>query len=147
MIQIAPLRYEDRESWNILARGYKTFYETALDEAEYDRTWQRMITVDGIHGLGAHFDGRLVGIAHYLFHSNVWTADVCYLQDLFVGKDLRGKGIARALIEKVARAASERGASRLYWSTRHDNATARALYDKVAVWKGFIRYDYSLEQQ
>lgn len=54
--------------------------------------------------------------------------------------------MARALIERVAEAARERGAARLYWSTQEDNTTARALYDKVAGFNGFIRYDYPLTQ-
>jgi GNAT superfamily N-acetyltransferase len=144
MIEIAPLGRSDRERWDFLARGYKTFYETVLTDAEYDRAWQRLIAGDGIHGLGAHFEGRLVGIAHYLFHANIWSPHVCYLQDLFVDESLRGKGAARALIEAVAGAARERGAARLYWHTRHDNATARALYDKVAVHRGFVRYEHPL---
>jgi hypothetical protein len=54
-------------------------------------------------------------------------------------------GMARALIERVAQSARENNASRFYWHTRQDNTTARLLYDKVANYKGFIRYDYSLE--
>jgi hypothetical protein len=37
------------------------------------------------------------------------------------------------------------GAARYYWQTKQDNARARALYDKLARFRGFIRYDYSLE--
>jgi hypothetical protein len=37
-----------------------------------------------------------------------------------------------------------RGATRLYWTTKQDNTTARALYDKVAAFNGFIRYDLAL---
>ena len=103
MIEIAPLRDEDWQRWNILAHAYKTFYETTLTVADYDRAWGRLIANDGIHGLGAHLDGMLVGITHYFFHTSTWAKDVCYLQDLFVDGDVRGQGIARALIEDVAR--------------------------------------------
>ena len=34
-------------------------------------------------------------------------------------------------------------ATRLFWLTHHSNTAARALYDRVAVNKGFIRYDLS----
>ena len=81
---------------------------------------------------------------HYLFHTGTWARDACYLQDLYTDPAARGQGVARALIEAVAQAARQRGATRLYWLTQDHNSTARALYDKVAAFKGFIRYDYPL---
>jgi GNAT superfamily N-acetyltransferase len=86
----------------------------------------------------------MAGLAHYLFHSNVWQGTVCYLQDLYVTPVQRGRGAARALIERVARIATSRRASRLYWLTQETNVSARALYDRVAKFNGFIRYDYAL---
>lgn len=143
-IQIVPLRPSHRPRWDALARGYKDFYETVLRDAEYDRAWKRLLDADRIHGLGAELDGRLVGIAHYLFHTSVWAESVCYLQDLFVEPEARGQGAARALIEAVAVDARARGAARYYWQTRESNATARALYDRVAKFNGFIRYEHPL---
>ena len=49
------------------------------------------------------------------------------------------------LIERVAQAAQEHGTSTVYWLTQEDNARARLLYDKVGVYRGFIRYDYRHE--
>ena len=144
-IEIGPLDRGDRPRWEVLARSYKTFYKTTLPDAEYDRAWHRLMTADSVHGLGARLDGRLVGIAHYLFHPSVWMNDVCYLQDLFVDVAVRGHGVARALIGRVAEVAAARFAPRLYWLTAEDNAVARRLYDKVAHYKGFIRYDHPLE--
>ena len=144
-IEVAPFQIEDYARWVVLARGYKKFYKTTLPDEEYDKTWQRLLAQDGIFGLGATHDGQLVGIAHFLFHTGVWTQNVCYLQDLFVDPLVRGQGIARALIEAVATIAKARGATRFYWLTQEHNATGRALYDKVAKFNGFIRYDYPLE--
>jgi GNAT superfamily N-acetyltransferase len=144
MIDIAPLRAADRNRWNVLARGYKAFYETELADSTYDEVWHRLLIADGIYGFGAHLQGNMVGIAHFLFHRTIWTEEACYLQDLFVDEAARGHGVARALIERVAQAAREHNASKLYWQTRRDNASARALYDKVALHKGFIRYDFPL---
>lgn len=144
-LTVGPLAPEDRAAWESLARGYKTFYETQLAAEQYEAAWQRMRRREDVLGLGARLDGRLVGIAHYLFHASVWDKRVCYLQDLFVAPEARGRGVARALIEAVAADARKRGAARYYWQTREQNATARALYDKVARFKGFIRYDYPLE--
>ena len=44
----------------------------------------------------------------------------------------------------MAHAAQSRGATRLYWTTQQDNARARVLYDKLARFNGFIRYEYPL---
>ncbi|MCK6449390.1 MAG: GNAT family N-acetyltransferase [Alphaproteobacteria bacterium] len=141
---IRPLAAADRARWEVLARGYKAFYETVLPDRAYDATWRRLIRNEDVHALGADLDGKLVGIAHYLIHAAAWTEDVCYLQDLFVDESVRGRGVARALIGHVAAAAKERGAIKLYWQTKQDNARARALYDKVGRFNGFIRYDYAM---
>ena len=62
------------------------------------------------------------------------------LEDLFVDPCERGKGIGRALIEAVYAHADARGCSRTYWMTQETNATARALYDKVAAKSAFVQY-------
>ena len=61
--------------------------------------------------------------------------------DLFVD-DARPCGAGP--IEAVAAVARDRRCARLYWLTKQDNARARALYDKVARFAGFIRYDYPM---
>jgi GNAT superfamily N-acetyltransferase len=141
-IEIAPLRDVDRAAWEPLARGYKAFYETELPDSRYEETWRLLIADERIHGLAAWIDGRMAGIAHYFLHAQTWSADICYLQDLFTAEDMRGHGVATALIQSVAEAARARGAVKYYWMTKEDNHTARALYDRVASFKGFIRYDY-----
>ncbi|MBA3594542.1 MAG: GNAT family N-acetyltransferase [Pseudomonadota bacterium] len=143
-ITINPLQASDYAAWQRLGQGYNTFYERELPQATYDRTWQRLLNGDGIHGFAARVDGQLVGITHYLFQASIWSADVCYLQDLFVDEAARGHGVAQALIKQVAEVAKARGAPKLYWLTHTTNARARRLYDRVAKHHGFIRYDYAL---
>ena len=143
-MQIAPFAAQDRDQWERLARGYKDFYKTPTTDAEFDTAWKRLLAQDGVFGLGARVDGELVGIAHYLFHTTVWAPTSCYLQDLFTLPAARGKGVARALIEAVATVAQQHGAARYYWLTQDNNTVARALYDKVAQNRGFVRYDFPL---
>src|SRR5438128_55806 len=100
-VNTIPLRPTDQEQWEVLARGYKEFYATPTTSAEYSLAWQRLLAQDGIHGLGAFVDGKLVGIAHYLFHTSVWATWSCYLQDLYTLPSARGLGVARSLIETV----------------------------------------------
>jgi GNAT superfamily N-acetyltransferase len=153
MVVVAPLQPEDRPAWEELARGYKAFYRTPTTDEQYEEAWRQLQDESsGFRSLGAYLDdapdgrsrGALVGITHYLFHPLLWSGDACYLQDLFVAEAARGQGAARALIERVAEMARSRGATRLYWTTQEDNARARLLYDKVARFNGFIRYEYSL---
>jgi GNAT superfamily N-acetyltransferase len=141
-IVIRALHPEDRAAWEPLWQGYLTFYETQLSATTTDTTWERFHDpAEPMFALGAFVDGRLVGIAHYLFHRSGWSiSDSCYLQDLFVAPEVRDRGIGRALIEAVAVKAHEAGSERLYWHTHETNRTARALYDKVATLSGFIQY-------
>jgi GNAT superfamily N-acetyltransferase len=144
MIEISPLREDDRTCWQPLAVGYNAFYERTLPDAAYEKTWRRLMAGPELHGLAARLDGRVIGIAHYTFQASIWFDDACYLADLFVDETVRGQGTARRLIEAVASAARSRGCPRYYWLTKQDNARARILYDKVAKFAGFIRYDHPL---
>ena len=149
-IVITALRPADKARWAELWRGYLEFYETSLPSEVYEFTWQRLIAAESpVRGLGARLggdDAPLAGIVHYLFHAHAWSMrEVCYLQDLFVDAAARRHGSGARLIEAVAAVARERGCLRLYWTTKADNATARSLYDRLARFNGFIKYDYALD--
>ena len=145
-IQVRPIRQEDRAQWTPLWLGYNAFYgregATALPQQITDVTWSRFFNpVEPVFAAVAEHEGRIVGLVHYLFHRSTTRIEpVCYLQDLFTEPTLRGKGVGRALIEAVYAKAKEAGASRVYWLTQDENATARALYDQVADHPGFTVY-------
>jgi GNAT superfamily N-acetyltransferase len=147
MVEISPLTGADRAGWEVLARAYHAMFETEVSDDGYAQTWRRLLDSEQIRGIAARLDGKLIGFAHYYFHTSVWSAGDCraYLQDLFVDAEARGCGAGRALIEWLATDAAGHGAARLHWHTEQDNATARALYDKVASYKGFIAYARHLE--
>ena len=146
MVEIVPLEDRHKPEWLPLWKGYQRFYEVDIDGETTDLTWRRLMDPsEPMFVLGAFADGRLVGIVHFLFHRSTWTTgDYCYLQDLFTAPDARGAGAGRALIAAVCDHATAQGASRVYWLTREDNATAIALYDKVALRTGFIQYRIGL---
>lgn len=146
-MKIAALRPDDRASWERLARGYKEFYKAPTSDEEFGTAWSKLMRQKEVFGLGAKIDGKLVGIAHFLFHPSIWAPKVCYLQDLFTAHHARGKGVARTLIEAVAEEARKRGATRYYWLTQEHNAVARVLYNKVGRYNGFIRYDFALDEE
>jgi GNAT superfamily N-acetyltransferase len=147
---VRPIERSDYEGWRRLWDGYNAFYErvgpTALPEQITSATWERFFSPgEPVHALVAQHEGRIVGLAHYLFHrSTTRLCDVCYLQDLFTDEHLRGKGVGRQLVLAVYGAARLAGSSRVYWQTRDSNEKGRALYDKVAQHKGFIVYGHEL---
>ena len=143
-LEVFPLNHSHRDSWQPLAEGYKAFYNTPTSQVDYEAAWSKLMSGDEVHGIGASVDGKLVGIAHFLFHSSTWAQRVCYLQDLFTEPQARGHGVAKALIQEVARQARAAGAARYYWLTQENNAVARVLYEKLAKYHGFIRYDFAL---
>jgi GNAT superfamily N-acetyltransferase len=141
-ITIRPLARADRAQWEPLWQGYLAFYKTSVPDDVTDLTFARFFDdAEPMHALVAERDGEIVGIVHYIFHRSTWTkGPYCYLQDLFTAERARGGGVGRKLIEAVYERAKAEGASRVYWLTQESNATARALYDKLADRPGFIQY-------
>ncbi len=139
---IRQLEQKDREPWEQLFRAYIRFYQENVPDDVIDVTFQRLVKQeDGFLALVAEQDGRLVGLAHVLFHRSTWSPTVyCYLEDLFVDIDTRRQGLGRALIEMVYREADKRGATRTYWATREDNNTARRIYARLAKLSPFVQY-------
>jgi GNAT superfamily N-acetyltransferase len=143
---IRPPARSDYEQWLPLWDGYNAFYgrsgPTALSGEITRMTWLRFFDAyEPVHCLVAESGGRLLGLAHFLFHrSTTAIAPVCYLQDLFTDEAARGKGIGGALINQVYQQAREAGTPRVYWQTHETNRTAQALYDKLAERSGFIVY-------
>jgi GNAT superfamily N-acetyltransferase len=141
-IIIRPVAPADRAQWEPLWQGYLAFYKASMPDEVSDTTFLRFFDPsEPMHALVAERDGNIVGIVHYIFHRSTWTkGPYCYLQDLFTAEYARGGGAGRKLIEAVYECAREEGASRVYWLTQETNATARALYDKLADCPGFIQY-------
>ena len=145
-VAIRDIAPSDHEQWRPLWDGYNAFYgrsgPTALPAEITATTWQRFFDpAEPVRALVAELDGRLIGLAHYLFHrSTILLAPICYLQDLFTAPDQRRAGVGRALIEAVYRRAQQAGSARVYWQTHETNLLARRLYDQVAERSGFIVY-------
>ncbi len=139
---VRPLAAADKPAWLKLWAGYLEFYQTSLAPEVTETTFARLTGADeSMFGLVAEQDGRIVGIAHGLLHRSTWAkGPYLYLNDLFVAPDVRGCGAGRALIEAVYARADATGAERVYWLTHESNATARRLYDSLAVNDRFLEY-------
>jgi GNAT superfamily N-acetyltransferase len=145
-IAVRPVERADQAPWRRLWDGYNAFYgrsgPTALPEAIVETTWMRFFDAgEPMEALVADAGGRLVGLAHIVFHRSMTSpTTVCYLQDLFTDPALRGQGIGRALIEAVYGRAKAAGATRVYWQTHETNTTVMRLYDAMAERTGFVVY-------
>lgn len=147
---VRPAAPGDHARWLPLWQGYNRFYgrhgASALPDAITAATWARFFDpAEPVHALVAEAGGRLLGLAHYLYHrSTTLLAPICYLQDLYTDEAARGRGVGRALIEAVYAQARQAGSTRVYWQTQQGNASARRLYDQVAEHAGFIVYRHDL---
>jgi len=152
-LNIRPVAPSDLEAWRPLWDGYNAFYgrngPTALPEEVTAVTWARFFNpLEPVFALVAENEGKLLGLAHYLFHRSTTRVEpVCYLQDLFTASPARGQGVGRALIEGVYRQAVLAGAKRVYWQTQ-----AVVLFDNLPgypdnltrgrdgrIWAGFAK--------
>jgi GNAT superfamily N-acetyltransferase len=140
---LQPAAPKDRAAWEPMWRAYCRFYETDISDEVTDHTWSMIVGAASPVGclLGGAVDGPIAGFATFVIHPYTWsTSPACYLEDLFVDPEARGKGVGRALIQGVRDEAVRRGCTRLYWMTRESNVTARKLYDAVAKKDDFVRY-------
>ena len=72
------------------------------------------------------------GLAVMRFRPSIWIdALECYLAELYVVPDRRGRGLGRALMEEVMTVARAQGAGHIELNTSDDDVAARALYEKL----------------
>lgn len=148
MTRILPLAAGDFDDWLPLWQAYLEFYEHELSGEQTALTFERLTDPEfpAWGAIARDAGGRAIGFVNWLTHPSTWAAGPnCYLEDLFVAPDVRGSGAGRALIETVTAWAREQGCAEVYWLTAETNATARALYDRVAERTGFIHYAIELD--
>lgn len=148
-VGIRDLEPGDHEQWAELWRIYLEFYRQDLAPDVSARLWVRL-TGSARHpqmgGIAAVSDGRLLGIAHYIVGPSTWSlADDCYLEDLVVAPETRGRGVGRALIEELVSRGRAAGWRRVFWVTDEGNATARRLYDAVGTLTEYVQYEKVLD--
>jgi GNAT superfamily N-acetyltransferase len=141
-LRVRAIERTDHAQWAPLWRAYLDFYRAEQSDEVANATFARIFDpLEPVHALVAESGGQLIGFAHYLFQRSTWLLNSqCYLQDLYVGEAVRGRGVGRALIAAVVGAAKEAGAARVFWNTHETNAVARKLYDAVGERTGFIQY-------
>jgi GNAT superfamily N-acetyltransferase len=141
-LKIRELKETDKERWLELWAGYLKFYNSNLSPEQTEFTWKRLINNEQkMYGFVAEDENGVIGFTHCLFRPSTWTqTDYCYLEDLFVDPNIRGRGVGRALMNRVIELAKEKNSKRVYWTTQEFNTTARVLYDSITSVSEFIQY-------
>ncbi|TMF68392.1 MAG: GNAT family N-acetyltransferase [Chloroflexi bacterium] len=76
--------------------------------------------------------GQPVGFALFFHSFSTFLAQPgLYLEDLFVVPARRGAGIGRALLERLAQVAVDRGCGRLEWAVLDWNKDAIRFYERL----------------
>lgn len=136
----------DERGWRELWAQYLDFYEVTLVPEVTDATWARLMDAESPVKARLAFEaGKMVGFAIHLHHPSTWViGDDCYLEDLYLAPEARGKGIGKQLIRDLMKLAKAAGWQRLYWHTDEDNSVARRLYDRFTPYDGHVRYRLTL---
>jgi Acetyltransferases len=80
----------------------------------------------------AYDENQILGFALYFqTYSTFLGRQGIYLEDLFVRKFARGKGIGQALLQRIAKCVMEMGGGRLEWSVLDWNESAISFYKKI----------------
>lgn len=145
-IQIKPATAADREQWLPLWQAYLRFYKTELSDDITQSTWSRFLDPAEPTTLALAWQGdKAVGMVQCVYHRTNWSIkNACYLQDLFVSPEVRGKGVGRQLIEHVYAAARDKDCCKVHWLTQETNAAAIQLYERIGERPGFIQFRKTL---
>ncbi len=80
----------------------------------------------------ADWDGKPAGFAFFFFNYSTWLGKPgLYLEDLFVLPEMRGHGIGKALLQKLAQIAVEENCYGMRWQVLEWNEPAIKFYDSL----------------
>lgn len=141
---------DDLDALTRLFDAYRVFYRQASDPA-LARAFlhERLQRAESVIFIARGASGDAVGFTQlYPSFSSVSARRTWILNDLFVVRDARRRGVARALMERARAFASETGALRLMLETAEDNHPGRSLYESLGYLHdaGTRHYILALEQ-
>lgn len=135
-LHINKATIHDLEAVSELFDLYRQFYEQPSDLAAAREFLQaRMMNNESVIFIA--YDGEEAAgfVQLYPSFSSVSMKRSWVLNDLYVKKQARGKGVGEKLIAKAAEMAGETGAKGLFLETASDNLPAQRLYEKTGFTK------------
>jgi len=99
----------------------------------------------------AEWDGQPVGYALFFGCYSTWRGPGLFLEDLFVRKEFRGKGIGKALLSSVASIAVQQNCYGMQWEVLDWNTPAIEFYKSLGVefrdqWRPVLLADEALRR-
>ena len=80
----------------------------------------------------AELDGEPAGFALFFYDYSTWLGKPgLYLEDLFVLPENRGAGVGKALLQRLAQIALEKGCGRMKWEVLDWNTPAIEFYNAM----------------
>ena len=132
---INPVSEPDLNELLVLVRAYCDFYSVTPTDRDLRAVMVGLLASggrDGLQVLARDGSGDPVGFATLLFTwSTTGAARAAVMNDLYVAPDIRGHGLAEALIDRCHAESAQHGAAKLTWITRPDNHRAQAVYDRA----------------
>lgn len=131
--RVTPLEPAHHDAWAPLWTRYLALLGYGGEEGPRD-VWSRLTGGGLSGGLGAWEAERgLVGVLHYARQAHPWAAGgVWFIADMFTDERVRGRGIARALLEATFAQARAEGAAWVWGGVGVNNAPARSAFAELA---------------
>jgi len=108
--------------------------------AEFENLPERMVnTVERMKSEKDFFDGfiirndkqEIIGYTIFFFTYQTWTGKTLYMDDLYIRKEYRGKGLGSQLINKVKEFAKNTNCYKLRWQVSNWNHPAIKFYKEL----------------
>lgn len=129
---------EDLENLSLLFDGYRQFYQQTNDLAGARKFLEQRLTAADSVIFVVEFKRHLLGFTQlYPSFSSVSMQKLWILNDLFVAKAARSKGVATLLLNQAKAWSQATGSKGLLLETEQDNRQAQRLYLKL----GYQRQD------
>ena len=145
-LRIVQVSLQHLDALTPLFDAYRVFYGQASDPGEARAFLRaRLSRLESIIFLAFQEDEPGGFTQLYPSFSSASLGRVWILNDLFVTPELRGQGVAEALLKRAATFAEKAGALRLSLATGVENKTARRLYERTGWRREDDFYHYSLK--
>ena len=131
---IREIRFDDKEEWKILYKGYADFYKVEMSDKILNTVWEWIHDNNhDVSGLVYEKDNKIIGIAHYRrMPSPLRGKYIGFLDDLFVDPKHRKNGVGEKIIKELKVISKRNDWNLVRWITRDDNTKAKSLYQKLS---------------